>query len=299
MKIRELTCRILIALFFIPGLTIYAQKPKGVFLQDSLSVGKPINFSLSYLHHPSQDVFFPDSTYDFSPFRFVSETFITTKTHGGKSLDSVVYSLVSYEIDSIQRLRLPVYILGDGDSLKLFGDADSVFFKEMVNDKDLENENLRANLRYSEVSEDIDYPKILYYLLIVLVIAGGFLFLFGNFISIQYRLWLFNRKHREFVVNFKKSTRNPRDVAGISQAVISWKKHIEWLEQKPFTSLTTQEILKQMPNERLEDALKEVDSAIYGGVISTQIPFAFHIMFDVASDIFKKQRSIFKEKLNK
>lgn len=151
-------------LFLVAGPGVFAQKPKGVFLQDSLSVGKPISFSLSYWHHPSQDVFFPDSTYDFSPFRFVSETFITTKTLGGRSLDSVVYSLVSYEIDSIQRLRLPVFILREGDSLKLFGEADSVFFKEMVKDEDLESDGLMANLRYSEVQTDIDYPKILYYL---------------------------------------------------------------------------------------------------------------------------------------
>jgi hypothetical protein len=67
------------------------------------------------------------------------------------------------------------------------------------------------------------------------------------------------------------------------------------LLKKPYSTMTTSEISKTLENERLEDALKEFDLAIYGGVLSDQIPFAFNILFDFASDSYKKQRRIYKD----
>ncbi len=276
-----------------------AQKPVGVFLSDSLTVGKPVRFSLSYRHSPSQDVFFPDSSFSFSPFRFVSETFIPTRTAGGLSVDSVIYQLVSYEIDSVQRLSLPVFVISEGDSLALFSNEDSVYFKELVSSKDLDSAGLKANVRYLDVQQDVDYPKILYYLLVVILCAGLFFIFFGEFLVNQFRMWKFNRRHKEFVSEFKKMSREHSSREKISESLILWKRYMEWLENKPYTSLTTPEILRLIPNERLEDALKEVDSAIYGSVISTHIPFAFRIMLDLAGETYRKQRKVYKESLNR
>ena len=45
-----------------------------------------------------------------------------------------------------------------------------------------------------------------------------------------------------------------------------------------------------MPNERLEEALKEVDSAIYGGILSTQMPASMEVLLEKATELYKNRR---------
>jgi hypothetical protein len=40
----------------------------------------------------------------------------------------------------------------------------------------------------------------------------------------------------------------------------------------------------------LEDALREVDSAIYGGILSTQMPAAMNTLLDKATELYKNRR---------
>ena len=76
----------------------------------------------------------------------------------------------------------------------------------------------------------------------------------------------------------------------LGKALVLWKKHLQWLSKKPYSSYTTKEIIDQLPNERLEEALRGVDSAIYGGILSTQMPFAMNVLQEKAIEIYKNRR---------
>lgn len=267
----------------------YAQKPVGSFQTDSIEIGRPIDYTLSYRHSPSAEVFFPDTTYNFYPFEIVRRNIFPTSTTNGVSTDSVVYTLVTFDITKNQKLGLPIYLLSKRDCTAVYALTDSVFLKEMIKTS-LDSLQLKTDTKLLPLSQQVNYPKILTYLLGLLGVVLIIYAFFGRFIRKQYTLFLFGRRHKDFQTNYKKFTRSTLDDVTIGKALVLWKKHLEWLEKRPYTSYTTKEIVSRLPSERLEEALREVDSAIYGGILSTQMPLAMSILLEKATELYKKRR---------
>lgn len=266
-----------------------AQKPIGKFQTDSIELGRQIEYTLSYHHHPSAEVFFPDTTYNFYPFEIINRKMYPTVTTNGVSVDSVIYTLVTFDISKNQKLRLPIYLLSKRDCTAVYSLADSIFLKEMIKNP-VDSLQLKTDVRLLALSQQVNYPKILTYILGLLGLVLIIYAFFGRFIRKQYTLFLFGRRHKDFQTNYKKFTRSTLDDVTIGKALVLWKKHLEWLEKRPYTSYTTKEIISRLPNERLEEALREVDSAIYGGILSTQMPSSMEILLEKATELYKNRR---------
>jgi hypothetical protein len=267
----------------------YAQKPIGRFQTDSIELGRPIDYALSYHHNPSAEVFFPDTTYNFYPFEIIRRNIFQTLTTNGVSIDSVIYTLVTFEITKNQKLGLPIYVLSKRDCTMVYSLTDSVFLKEMIKTS-VDSLQLKTDTKLLVLSQQVNYPKILTYILGILGVVFIIYALFGRFIRKQYTLFLFSRRHVDFLANYKKFTRSTLDDVTIGKTLVLWKKHLEWLERRPYTSYTTKEIVSRLPSARLEDALREVDSAIYGGILSTQMPSAMNTLLDKATELYKNRR---------
>jgi hypothetical protein len=277
-----------------------AQKPIGRFMTDSIELGRPIDYVLSYHHKPSDEVFFPDTTYNFYPFEIIRRNIFPTITNHRISIDSVVYTLVTFDISKNQKLNLPIYLLSKRDCTAVFSSADSVLLKEMIKTttaKSLDSLSLQTSTKILPLQQQINYPEILTYLLGIFGIVIIIYALFGRFIRKEYRLFLFKRKHNDFQTNYKKYTRSTLDDITIGKALVLWKIHLEWLEKRPYTSYTSKEIISRLPSERLEEALKDVDSAIYGGILSTEMPFAMNILLEKATELYNKRRKELAESL--
>ncbi|MFN3488603.1 MAG: hypothetical protein ACK4YV_05695 [Emticicia sp.] len=266
-----------------------AQKPVGKFQTDSIEIGRPIDYTLSYHHSPSAEVFFPDTTYNFYPFAIIRRNIFPTSTTNGVSVDSVVYTLVTFDITKNQKLGLPIYLLSKRDCTAVYSLADSVFLKEMIKTS-VDFLQLKTDTKLLPLSQQVNYPKILTYLLSLLGVFLIIYAIFGRFIRKQYRLFLFSRRHKDFQTNYKKYIRSTLDDVTIGKALVLWKKHLEWLEKRPYTSFTTKEIISRLPSERLEEALREIDSAIYGGILSTQMPSSMEILLEKATELYKNRR---------
>jgi len=78
------------------------------------------------------NILFPDSTFSFAPFELQKKIYFPTSTKNGISRDSVIYYLATYEVDSIQTLKLPVYVVNPMDCTAVFSNTDSVFFQNLV-----------------------------------------------------------------------------------------------------------------------------------------------------------------------
>lgn len=293
-KERKFNWRILINLLitiYCSLLTVHCigQKPQGKFIADSVEIGKPIDFVLSYRHLPTAEIFFPDTTYNFHPFELVRRNYFPTQTDSRGSVDSVVYTLVTFDIDKVQKLSLPVYVFNEQDCTAVYSSIDSVYLREMIKGS-LDSLSLKTDTKFLHIEPQVNYPKLLGYILGIVAFVGLIYLFFGKFIRKQYQLFLFSRRHNEFVSNYKKLVKGSLDDKNISKAVVLWKKHLEWLEKRPYTSYTTKEIIARLPNESLEEALKDVDTAIYGGILSTQMPFAMNVLLNTAVELYKKRR---------
>jgi len=279
---------LIISCLLVIGIS-YAQKPIGRFQTDSIELGRPIDYALSYHHNPSAEVFFPDTTYNFYPFEIIRKNIFQTSTTNGVSIDSVIYTLVTFEITKNQKLGLPIYVLSKRDCTMVYSLTDSVFLKEMIKTS-VDSLQLKTDTKLLLLSQQVNYPKIMTYILGILGVVLIIYALFGRFIRKQYTLFLFSRRHVDFLANYKKFTRSTLDDVTIGKALVLWKKHLEWLEKRPYTSYTTKEIVSRLPSARLEDDLREVDSAIYGGILSTQMPSAMNILLDKATELYKNRR---------
>jgi hypothetical protein len=58
--------------------------------------------------------------------------------------------------------------------------------------------------------------------------------------------------------------REKSNIKDAEKAIIIWKNYLERLEKKPFATYTTREIMDNMPDDELADALKNMDGIVYG-----------------------------------
>ena len=176
-KIHYLIC---LLAWFCPEV-VHAQeiKPVGEFLKDSVMVGAPVEYSFRVKYPKTMEALFPDSTYDFSPFEFVQKDIFNTLSDTAQSYDSVVYHLITFELDEVQSLALPIYLIIDGDSTEIYSASDSIFFKTVIAEE-LDSLALLKNTEHQEVAKQFNYPYLIIGIVAVLLVIGILIALFGK-----------------------------------------------------------------------------------------------------------------------
>ncbi|WP_229215093.1 hypothetical protein [Dyadobacter bucti] len=268
-------------------------KPVGVFLTDSVEVGKPLYFSLSYLHKPGKEIFFPDSSFDFSPFEIISQKNFVSRTDEKGSLDSAVYHLVSFDVSPVQSLKMPVYVFGKKDCTAVFTAPDSVFLVKS-NILGVGKESiLQAETGLLPLSTEFNFSVMIGTIALIIGGVGSIYWVFGQDIYKQWQLIKLQRRHLEYIRSFNRLMRNARDrnnIKDAEKAIIVWKNYLERLEKKPFATYTTREIVDNMPDEALAEALKNMDGIIYGQVKSNKMDVSLEVLKTGATKIYRSKR---------
>jgi len=261
--------------FFIISFLSFAQEVKvnGGFIGDSIKIGEQIPFTLTARYPKDVTLLFPDSTFAFAPFEFQKKNFFTTKTTDGLSYDSVVYLLSTYEIDSVQTLKLPVFVVHKADCTSIFSGSDDVILKQLIKHvpdsveaKDLP---LKTNTNYQNVKWLFNYPIALIAGGTLLVLAIASFFIFGKRVRKYFYVRRLNRNHQSFIKNFNETVSGLQanfSVRNAEGALVLWKYYMENLIQTPYSKLTSKEILEKVKDEHLGQALKTIDRGIYGGL---------------------------------
>jgi len=295
-NILSLRFYILTPIFYILFcLSVQAQeiKVQAKFKGDSVKIGKPIEFYLSARYPESLNILFPDSTFSFAPFELQRKIYFPTKTENGISRDSVIYLLATYEVDHVQTLKLPVFVISPMDCTKVFSNTDSVFFHPLVkaipDSLTTEKLPLKANTSYLGVRWQLNY--------ILFAIGGGILLIalilvwifFGKRIRTYFKLKRMAKSYASFRVKFESSVEKlDRDFSPqrVETALVIWKNYLESLLSKPYTKYTSKEIKTLENSEELGYALSEIDRMIYGSTKgNVHAPFAglkayVHLQFE-------------------
>ena len=268
---------------------------KGKFIEDSIGIGIPVKYVLSFKHPEKFDVFFPDSTYNFAPFELVKREYTPTSTQKGISLDSVIYTLILFEVKPIQKLQLPVYIRTISDCTKVMPLEDSIYFQSMIPAKaKIDTLQLKMDTQPIHLTQQANYPLMI----MVFMGLGAFgmiiFWLFGKPIKRQIKLFQFRRRFDEYQRVFQRLSKDTnelnRRLENVEKALVLWKKYIERLEEKPFTTFTTKEILDNIKDARLPEALREIDATIYGGNFSKKTVSSLAILQELAEGLYREHR---------
>jgi hypothetical protein len=246
---------------------------KGRFETDTVKLGKPIDYYLTVTYPKNKSVLFPDSTFSFAPFEFQKKLFFTTKTENNVSYDSVIYTLTTFEIDSIQMLALPVFQLQKKDCVIFYSGVDTVFFKKMVDavpdSLAISQLPLKTNTAYNPVNWLLNYPLALIISGVLLVVFVISWVLFGKRIKKYFAVKRLTKSHSVFITRFEQtveSLKNSFTPELAESAVTIWKRYMEEISSRPYTKFTSREIREAEKGE-LGQALHSVDRMIYGRIV--------------------------------
>ena len=241
------------------------------FLLDSLRIGDLSGYYLAAEYPSSLNILFPDSTYNFAPFEYEKRNYFPTKTTAGKSYDSVVYYLSTFEVDRIQSLSLPVFQLNPIDCTAYISKSDTILLTELVKNLpdtvSAQNLPLKVNTAYQNVLYLFNYPILILVLTVLLVITVFVWIVFGKKIRKHFRLKRMQKAHQKFLETYTNQIENIKAAFSsitTENAISQWKKYMEQLEARPYTKLTTRETVQLENNESLGRNLHAIDGAIYG-----------------------------------
>jgi len=270
----------------------------GSFSEDSLKVGKHIPFKITFVHNYDKEVVFADSAYDFEPFEWVkTEAFPTQTDSKGIATDSAIYWLRTFELDTIQTLKLPVFVLNQetGDTLKYFTEVSTKETEFVLSEANLatmlqkDSITFYQNTTFIEIPRFVNYP--LYGLIVVVLLVGIILFFvfFGESIRRGYRLKRLQSQHEKFIQEYANQLKQIENSEATDHTLGMWKAYIEKLKNEPFTTYTSSEISRLTKNESLGQNLKVIDRAIYGGQIDENTELALRNLKNYAINIFEKR----------
>jgi hypothetical protein len=106
-------------------------------------------------------------------------------------------------------------------------------------------------------------------------------------------LYLEQRRHKAFLNSFEKLRvlleveLTAENMEGLLNA---WKKYIQKVDGNPYTSLTSIEIFKILPDPVLKDVLQQVDRWIYGGIEIPDFRFNMDYVKQVSIQLYIKKR---------
>lgn len=252
----------------------------GRFQKDSVAIGEWVPFSLTARYPSAQQVVFPDSTFSFQPFELRKKQFYPTRTSSGTSYDSAVYYLTTFEIDRVQRMRLPVFVLQAQDCVTVQSEQDSILLSYRVSkvpdSVSVEQLPLKTNTAYQKVSWLFNYPvySIVAVVLIILLVASWLIF--GKSVRRYFTLKRLTKDYQRFLAEFSKSMERLSaefTARKAEETLLLWKQYMENLDRQPFTKFTSREIYTVAGDKPLAQALQEIDRGIYGGRYAGVDPF--------------------------
>lgn len=271
-------------------------KPTGYFLKDSVKIGELVPYSLSYKDKKNRPVIFPDSLYDFSPFELLDKSYFDTHSDSINSIDSAVYYLATFEIDTVQSLSLPVFVFTGNDSIPIFSEKDSIILNQVVTQMP-DSVNLSETRAFQPVSRQFNYPYWIIALILLSVIALVVAIIWGKEIAKRIKLYRLMKKLEKFKVEFDQEIENissETEKTKIESLLKFWKSYMESLEQIPYTKLTTKEINQIQNNSSLEETLKSIDRNIYSTLAVTTLQNDFEFLKDYSVDRYNHVTEVIK-----
>ena len=279
---------VLVLLFCCLTLSVFGQdnKPKGYFLKDSVKIGETVPYIFSYSDRKNRPVIFPDSLYNFAPFELVDKAYFDTKSDSIVSIDSAVYYLSTFEIDSVQYLTLPVFVMLGDDSLSVYSNRDSIILNQVVLQMP-DSVSLEENAFYRPVGMQFNYPYWIVALITLGVLAIIVLAVYGKRIRKRIQLYRLKKKLEKFNLSFDEEIENLNSdptKERIEHVLIFWKSYMERLEKIPYRKLTTKEIITIQQNSSLDETLKSIDRSIYSPIKVNALQNDFEFLKDYSLD---------------
>lgn len=269
-----------------------AQKPVLQFQSDSVSLGEPVEVLLFYKHPPDQELIFPDSNFNYSPFEFVSKRYYPTATYDSISLDSVVYTLRTFADTNTYTIALPLTLFKGKDTLRLYSNADSIEFRPFIAFSS-DSLKLISNTQFLPLEKRFNYLILAIGFGVLFLLAALVYVLFGNSVFRQIKKYRMKLAHASFMRSYDSLIGTSEfSVKRIEEALTLWKRYITSLDDKPYTTYTSAEIAFHLKREEVKKNLQNIDSAIYGGRKLSAAAEDFALLKKIAIELYQRNMNL-------
>ena len=261
----------------------------GRFLHDSISIGTTVQYSLAVRYPKETELVFPDSTWNYLPLEYVSRQSFATRSDSSSNYDSAVYTLTTFEIDAVQELALPVFVLSGGDSTIIRAAADQVMLAQLITTMP-DSVALKSDTRYAPVSYSTNWLLILLVLTPAVLLLGGQALVLAGPIRRQFLRKRLQKRHAQFIMRLQKEAEALGEQPGPEEteaALLTWKQYLEQLEGIPYTRLTTKELGRALDNAELQQTLKSIDRTVYSGRSEGSLLQQFELLRNYAASRFE------------
>ncbi len=267
--------RFLIPLCFLMcSFQVLAQRVDAKFDRPFVKLGEPVKFTVVAEYPVSWQVVFPDSGYNFGKLICTGFKPIRTVSRDSISVDSAEYTLVTFELDSILSLSLPIYFFPLGDSTVLWTPERKLALQELLPDPAPDTLQFIANVGALPPSLAFNTPYWIAGGVVLLIVLVILLLIFGPRVLRQIQKNRVKKYFILFIEEFERdqsAIRQSLDPDKVEQAYARWKKLLQQISKEPFAALTGSEIGSRMNDSQLNKALQEVDIAIYSRKVPEHI----------------------------
>lgn len=262
-------------------------KVQGRFLTDTMQLGQKVTFLLTVEFPYEMQVLMPDTTADFGKFDLVALKTSNSRLLNDTQIDSVFYELVSFSLDSIQSLRLPIKSFEGSDSTIHHSNTDSLI---------LALPKVQQQL-LSDIEQIPLYHRFNYQIWFLIALVGSLFFyvVYKVYFAKIKRLWHKATQRRRFKVYIKihnqllKDFQLEHNVDVLERIVGNWKGIMSDISDKPISTYTAKEINQIYKDQKLFDALQEIDKAIYSKKFSEALYVDIEIIYNKSKLEFFRQ----------
>ena len=254
-----------IFLFFLNISEVFSQEIeyKVYFIEDSVKIGDSIPL-ISILKYPkSIELIQPDSSYNYLTFEYIDKKTFPSIQIDNIILDSTVYYLRTFEIDSTQNIKLEATIINKDDSLNIISNTDSITLISQVTDI---SSSLINNTLFSVIKSIFNSEKVIYLIIIILSIIILLFILFRKKIIKYFKIRRIKSQLNKFNIEFELLSKNyskNNKIRELEKLLLLWKRFMEKFTNKPFSSSTTNEISYFINDKNILGILSTSDKCIY------------------------------------
>ena len=233
------------------------------FKEESVKIGDTITLISTLRYHKNIEIIQPDSSYKFIPFEFLDKIIFESSTSNNFIYDSTIYLLQTFELDSIQSIYLKSYIINKSDSLEILSNNDDILTISLVNEK---NSKIKANTLLERINSIFNLKKYSIITGVIFSILILIYLVFRKKINKYFKIKRiksetdFFKNEFDYILNKYLNTNN---IKFLENLILKWKRFMEKLSKKPYSSSTTSEISIFNKNIKSIKTLKEIDKCIY------------------------------------
>ena len=240
--------RIITIFSFLLSSSTHAQEIKvvGTFLEDSTEIGNTISYNLNVSFPKNLEIILTDSSYNYAPFEFIEKSYFPSLTDSVYTYDSVIFHLSSYNINTNQFLKIPIYVLNSNDSSEIFSNIDSIKIKEFIIQIS-DTLKTKTNTDFSLVNIDFNYPLLVYITFFILSLLIILYLIFRKKVIIYFKTRNVNNQYKKYVYEmdlYFKEINQKFNRKKFELMILQWKRFNEKMSKHPYSTLTTNELIK-------------------------------------------------------